>query len=623
MSLKMRLTLLALGALLFASIALIGTARMAQSEAETRFEALILSSKAELWGKILSTEVERMGTGMQGLTRDRNTLAAMAAGDRAALADSARPTFNRLSASETISRLQLTDTSGQVLFSAPADFTGVTRKAVVQQALAERAVVQGLQRDEDGTLVTVLAFPMYQRGQLAGAGVFMRTLDTALSDLSMANESRNFIVGQRGVEYSTDEGFLQTITGDTARLVAGEPVQRVRDRDGRWYSVAVIPVTAPDGQALAHLVSVSDYTESFNSQANINRLAILISVLVLVVLAVLIYWYTQRAFAPLLGAVDTLDAIAKGDLSHDLPEINRRDETGRLMTAMRTMLLRLRDMINEINAATGQVAAAAEQMSATTQQTSAGIQRQRGEIELLATAMTEMSQTTQDVARNAQEAADSANAAKQESTSGEKVVHQTIGAIEALAASVEETAQVIQRLENDTDNIRVVLDVIRGIAEQTNLLALNAAIEAARAGEQGRGFAVVADEVRTLATRTQDSTQEIQRIIEQLQGGAGEAVKAMENGRGKAHKTVEEAARAGESLSRIRAAVEVITDMNHQIASAAEEQSAVADNMNQSVVTINHVAEETSAGAVQTANASEELAQLAMRLQELAGQFRT
>ncbi|MFW5452540.1 methyl-accepting chemotaxis protein [Thioalkalivibrio sulfidiphilus] len=623
MSLKMRLTLLALGALLFASIALIGTARMAQSEAEDRFEALILSSKAELWGKIISTEMERMGTGMQGLTRDRNTLAAMAAGDRAALADSARPTFNRLSASETLSRLQLTDTRGQVLFSAPADFAGATRKAVVQQALAERAVVQGLQRDEDGTLVTVLAFPMYQRGQLAGAGVFMRTLDTALSDLSMANESRNFIIGPRGIEYTTDEGFLQTITSDPARIVASDSVQRARDSDGRWYSVAVIPVPAPDGQALAHLVSVSDYTESFNSQANINRLAILISVLVLVVLAVLIYWYTQRAFAPLLGAVDTLDAISKGDLTHDLPEINRRDETGRLMTAMRTMLLRLRDMINEINAATGQVAAAAEQMSATTQQTSAGIQRQRGEIELLATAMTEMSQTTQDVARNAQEAADSANAAKQESSSGEKVVHQTIGAIEALASSVEETAQVIHRLESDTDNIRVVLDVIRGIAEQTNLLALNAAIEAARAGEQGRGFAVVADEVRTLATRTQDSTQEIQRIIEQLQGGAGEAVKAMENGRGKAHKTVEEAARAGESLSRIRAAVEVITDMNHQIASAAEEQSAVADNMNQSVVTINHVAEETSAGARQTANASEELAQLALRLQELAGQFRT
>jgi methyl-accepting chemotaxis protein len=247
-------------------------------------------------------------------------------------------------------------------------------------------------------------------------------------------------------------------------------------------------------------------------------------------------------------------------------------------------------MINEVNAATGQVAAAAEQMSATTQETSAGIQRQRSEIELLATAMTEMSQTTQDVARNANEAADSANSAKEESSSGEKVVRQTIGAIEALASSVEETAQVIHRLESDTDNIRVVLDVIRGIAEQTNLLALNAAIEAARAGEQGRGFAVVADEVRTLATRTQDSTQEIQRIIEQLQGGAGEAVKAMEGGRSKAQKTVQEAALAGESLTRIRAAVDTITDMNHQIASAAEEQSAVADNMNQSVVTINHVA---------------------------------
>ncbi|ACL71804.1 putative methyl-accepting chemotaxis sensory transducer [Thioalkalivibrio sulfidiphilus HL-EbGr7] len=624
MSLKMRLTLLALGALLFASIALISTARMAQNEAEQRFESLVMSSKSQLWEKIIRTEMERMRTGMQGLTRDRNTLAAMASGDRAALADNARPTFNRLSASETISRLQLTDTRGQILFSAPGEFSGETRKSLVAQALEERAVVQGVQRDEDGTLVSVLAFPMYQRGQLAGAGVFMRTLDTALADLSAADESHNYVVSPRqGTEYSTDEDeqFYGSL-GLELPALGSELVTRAH-HDGFGYSVLVRPINAPDGQPLAHLVSVNDFTESFSQQSRINLMAIVITVVVILVLGLLIYWYTHRAFAPLLAAVDTLDAIAQGDLTHDLPEVNRRDETGRLMTAMRTMLLRLRDMINEVNAATGQVAAAAEQMSATTQETSAGIQRQRSEIELLATAMTEMSQTTQDVARNANEAADSANSAKDESSSGEKVVRQTIGAIEDLASSVEETAQVIHRLESDTDNIRVVLDVIRGIAEQTNLLALNAAIEAARAGEQGRGFAVVADEVRTLATRTQDSTQEIQRIIEQLQGGAGEAVKAMEGGRSKAQKTVEEAALAGESLTRIRAAVDTITDMNHQIASAAEEQSAVADNMNQSVVTINHVAEETSAGALQTANASEELAQLALRLQQLAGHFRT
>jgi methyl-accepting chemotaxis protein len=189
-----------------------------------------------------------------------------------------------------------------------------------------------------------------------------------------------------------------------------------------------------------------------------------------------------------------------------------------------------------------------------------------------------------------------------------------------LAKDVEEVADVIQKLESDSNNIGGVLDVIRGIAEQTNLLALNAAIEAARAGEQGRGFAVVADEVRTLAQRTQQSTEEIQHMIEQLQSGANNAVQAMKLGRDRAESTVQQAMQAGESLDAIKAAVGTITDMNTQIASAAEEQSAVAEEVNRNIINISDVAIKTTENVNETAEASAKLSQMAMQFSSLVHQ---
>ncbi|THB70290.1 MAG: methyl-accepting chemotaxis protein [Gammaproteobacteria bacterium] len=216
---------------------------------------------------------------------------------------------------------------------------------------------------------------------------------------------------------------------------------------------------------------------------------------------------------------------------------------------------------------------------------------QKAEVDKVATAMTEMSATVHEVARNATEAAEAAQRADEETSKGKMVVSQAIEAIDLLASEVNDAAQVIHRLEQDSDEIGAVLDVIRGIAEQTNLLALNAAIEAARAGEQGRGFAVVADEVRTLAQRTQQSTQEIQNMIERLQSGAQDAVKAMEQGRSRAQVGVEQAAEAGTSLETIAQAVGTISDMNTQIATAAEEQSVVAEEINLNIVSISDMAD--------------------------------
>jgi methyl-accepting chemotaxis protein len=346
-------------------------------------------------------------------------------------------------------------------------------------------------------------------------------------------------------------------------------------------------------------------------------LALVIAVVMLGGLYLLI-----RALQPLGGLTRAALDIAANDLSGQIPQRSVQDEVGQLATAIATMQDNLVERVREIATATHTVHDAVEAMTMAAGHTSGSVSRQRSEIEQVSTAVHEMTTTVHDVARNTAAAADAADHANREVDSGNQVVKQTIASIGKLAGEVRKGGEVIGRLSNDSKNIGRVLDVIRGIAEQTNLLALNAAIEAARAGEQGRGFAVVADEVRTLAQRTQQSTQEIQNMIEHLQKGAMEAVQVMEEGRSQAEASVEQAGQAGRSLDSIRNAVSTIHDMATQIASATEEQSAVAEEINRNIINISDGVELAAEGIEQTTGASEQLARLADDLQTVVTRFK-
>ena len=330
---------------------------------------------------------------------------------------------------------------------------------------------------------------------------------------------------------------------------------------------------------------------------------------------------TRQIVVPLAQTLKVAEHIAAGDLTHNLTS-NRQDELGQLQRAIQSMTQGLRELIGGISDGVTQIASAAEELSAVTEQTSAGVNSQKVETDQVATAMNEMTATVQEVARNAEEASEAAVAADQQAREGDKVVAEAIAQIERLALEVGHSTEAMGELKRESDKIGSVLDVIKSVAQQTNLLALNAAIEAARAGEAGRGFAVVADEVRSLAQRTQKSTEEIEELIVGLQSGTQQVATIMDNSRSLTDSSVELTRRAGGSLESITRTVSAIQAMNQQIAAAAEQQSAVAEEINRSVLNVRDVSDQTSAASEETAASSVELARLGTHLQRLVGRFR-
>lgn len=324
---------------------------------------------------------------------------------------------------------------------------------------------------------------------------------------------------------------------------------------------------------------------------------------------------------PLASLSHNIRRLSEGDLNARVND-NSKDEFGLLGRTFNECAMKQQELIRQVKFAVDKLRDSASHLAVVAEQTRDGVKHQKIETELVATSMNEMSNTVQEVAQNAIRTAQSASEANDQVSSGKATVEATIMQISELAEEVEHSASVIERLKAESINIGGVLDVIRNIAEQTNLLALNAAIEAARAGEQGRGFAVVADEVRTLANRTHESTQEIEAMIGNLQSGAQEAVRVMATSRERTHETVRAGNDAGELLESVVHSVATIRDMNHHVAGATEEQSRVTDEINQGVIKIHKVAEEASAGADQTAQASAELANLGEALQQLVSNFR-
>ncbi|EPM64255.1 methyl-accepting chemotaxis protein [Pseudomonas syringae pv. actinidiae ICMP 19071] len=365
--------------------------------------------------------------------------------------------------------------------------------------------------------------------------------------------------------------------------------------------------------------SGNDATAVYNHSVNVLLTVVIAASLLTVVLAIAL---TRSIVDPISVSLKLAEDIAAGDLTRQLSVVGS-DEASRLMNALNTMSGNLRSTIHEISGASAQLSTAAVEMTSITESADRTLQQQNSEIEQAATAVNEMSAAVEEVARNATSTSEAARQSSLSADLGNQRVAETLAAMQKLTGLVEGSSSQVTALAGQAQDISKVLSVIRGIAEQTNLLALNAAIEAARAGEQGRGFAVVADEVRALAHRTQTSTQEIEQMISAIQAGSSATVESMQKSTLEVHSTRKTAEGAGESLRQITDSVLEINNRNLQIATASEQQAHVARDVDRSLISIRDLAVQSSEGTRQTLVASNELSQLAVNLNDLVLRFKT
>lgn len=441
--------------------------------------------------------------------------------------------------------------------------------------------------------------------------LLMETIDTFLSDISKARTSLPTALSSQLEEAHAGMRRYREVLVEVAGLF--EQKQNMREQvDQESKAMDKIMSGLMDTQQrLAH----EDQHSAFIQMAVLTALALVIGLLASVVIS-------RQITAPLALTVDLARRIAKGDLTVQARSA-RKDELGDLQNAMQEMAQNLNTLVQGIGNGVTQISTSAEKLSAMSEQTSAGVRQQKSEVDQVATAMHEMASTVQEVARNTTDASAAATLADQQARHGSTVVKQATVQISELAIAIEELGGAMNVLTQDSEQIGKVIDVIKAVAEQTNLLALNAAIEAARAGEQGRGFAVVADEVRSLAQRTQDSTKEIEALIVTLQQGTQAAAALMTSSRERTLDTVVLAQKAELAITEINQSIGTIQEMSLQISAAAEQQSAVADEINRSIVSVRDVADQSAVASEESAAATIELASLGQDLQRMTAHFRT
>ena len=441
----------------------------------------------------------------------------------------------------------------------------------------------------------------------------------SLSNTSTDQEKREFLQYLEAWKRITDDIVSRADTDDPMERDA--QLERSFGEGFEAYSTLRNFIDVVGERRLKHV-------DSFTIEIDRDRDFIASKLMLLVVVGTLVAlaaaWFLPLVVTvPLRMISDRIQNIAQGDGDLTIRiNIEREDELGQLAGHVNRFMEKLQSLITDIRRNTDDVSGSAETLLEVSSSSQKAADEQCHAITMVVAAVNELTVAIQEVARNTGNTAQNAKNANQITDQGQERIHLAVERVQGLSSRISQTADIMVRLEGEAKNVTSVIDVIRGIAEQTNLLALNAAIEAARAGEQGRGFAVVADEVRTLASRTQKSTEDIQGMLSQLQSGVQRAVEAMNASTAMTHEAVGSASEAGESLAGIGSAVQNITNMAIQIATAAEEQSTVTAEIDKNLVEINQLAMTTSEDATKTANASQRLNQLSSSLRQLLGNFR-
>ncbi|MCO8161193.1 methyl-accepting chemotaxis protein [Pseudomonas sp. 21LCFQ010] len=462
----------------------------------------------------------------------------------------------------------------------------------------------------------------------ANVSTYKGQMDTRLKDLDGKLEILNKFVDTPEEKVLADQ-FRTTQNQYREGLDRSFVLAAQKDLAGLNKLLQVDMKTIVDGSG-KQLADLGDYytkkieaegqaaEEQYYRSRNIVILFVVIAALATIALAL---WLTRGIVRPLESAVRAAEHVADGDLTHDIL-VDGEDEVTRLQRALQQMQNNLRSAMQHINSSATQLASAATELNSVTEDSYRGLHQQNAEIDQAATAVNEMTSAVEEVARNAVSTSDASNHSSASAKAGQQRVLDTVQSIQTLTDNVQSTSTLVQNLADQSQDIGKVLDVIRSIAEQTNLLALNAAIEAARAGESGRGFAVVADEVRALAHRTQQSTLEIDAMVNAMRNGSAQALESMLTSRERAGTTLEMAKGAGDSLSEITQSINQISERNLVIASAAEEQAQVAREVDRNIVNIRDLSMQSTQGANQISASSNELSRLAGDLSQVVARFK-
>ncbi|RLW61585.1 MAG: hypothetical protein B6D75_01830 [gamma proteobacterium symbiont of Stewartia floridana] len=615
LSLKLRLTLVIGLATLIFTIVLFSLGQHLYEKKNSDYQMAYLAGLDDLWRAIGENERSAMAANFTSLTRNRKLSASLYRFSEEGVNDAVGPTATRLQAMGIADNVMIIAKDGRIGFTA---LDGVSQSPeVAKQAIATGKSVDGFELTADGRLINLVAFPIYDRSDLVGVGVYEKGLDAVAEKIKAANG--------REIIFKTDSGKVAATTTDIyPDLVSPQDEQQSYQEIGWQESiqgVGSLPLLSTDGKLVGRMFSMEDITENAKSQQNLILISYTIAVVMLGLLMLGVMLYMKMALKPLDMGVQHMERIASGDLSQEIT-CNRNDEFKRLLGAMQKMNHDLSGLVGKVANTSESLVMTIDEVNNSSEKTNLAVTHQKQELDQLATSLSEMTASATHVSENINHLASSATDSMTATEEGNRIVKKSVQSIGTLTEEIRKGSDVIQTLVDESQQIGVVLEVIKSIAEQTNLLALNAAIEAARAGEQGRGFAVVADEVRTLAGRTQDSTKEIEQIISALQAGVNEAVEVMAVSVSHAEESSQQATTIGETLDSVQQKIELINQLGSQVSAAANQQRATTEEMNQNIQRISKSADETSDQSNNTSSVVRDLKGLSNVLTEEMDRFK-
>ena len=620
MTLKNRILSIAIGgSVLVALVCLVGSYLVDSYKHDGIEQTQILDARALLDSQ-LNARLNPMRQEIRALTRNRGIAKALKQRDAAALAEAVSPTFNRTSSMGTLDAMIIADSHGVALFSTLKQPLGEAATALLARVAMTKKIDHDLVEAIAGRPALMLAFPLYSRGKMKGIGAYVTWIANVATSIGASGNTEVVLWNDANERVHASDPELAEAARKQA--IAGTPDWSTIHVGKRHFSSTYFPLKSVEDLPVASIAILHDISTSHGRVVLAGSIQAIVTGLTIVAVIALLWLLISRAFTPVGLAAKAVANISAGDLNTDIVEPKGDNEVLDMLNAIRHMRERLRCVIRSINELTGQLNSATSESAEAIRQIDAGARQQQADTQSVAEAMDQMNRSVHEVEDNAVSAEESAKCAEKQAGSSREVMNTTLGAMQLLSSEVSASAAAIDEVNQESEAIGQILNVIQSIAEQTNLLALNAAIEAARAGEQGRGFAVVADEVRSLANRTQDATTEIRGMIETLRKSTHAAVGIMRTNQQRAEASVGDVATADTAIDAINQGIGRITEKNRHIVAISREHGEATRAITERVHNISQVAVHTAEQAAHSAAASEHLTQLADRLQSTISHFR-